>query len=312
MPLLTCAEDATSHNHDAAAGSRQAQHANKIPQTTTTTTVITQPSEMAVQDDLATLFAKNLTLSQPAPQQQPEDPNKIIYISQHYTHTAHIAQPQPTSAPADDEPMPRPSSEPADLADLELALRAAGVDTSALSLPQAELFRRADDAQRARLVQLWTICPPAKNNNNDHPGLTGLTWSATSLEQEEMLARRRYEAQQQQQQQQQQRPQSAEVAMSLDGTEVPVASLSNSPSSSVQSSDGRWQSVSHAHSYMEPYMASGYEELARREYDASARKAALDPVYRTTGGVLDWERQQWMENQYGSFVGGWRDDEEML
>jgi len=66
--------------------------------------------------------------------------------------------------------------------------------------------------------------------------------------------------------------------------------------------------VVHAHSYMEPYMQSGYEELARREYLGG--KPALDPVYQ--GGMSDWERQQWMENQYGSFVGGWRDDEEML
>lgn len=258
--------------------------------------VITTP-EMAVQDDLATLFAKNLTLAPASQQQLPapeeEDPNKIVYISQHYNHSAHLAPAQ----------QPRSSSEP-DLAAVELLLQSHGVDTRALSLPQGELFRRADDAQKARLIELWTICPPVATRN------PSLTWSATSVEQEELLARQRWEQAQQQQQPQEDQISSPEMVMSLDGTETET-SLSNSPSS-VQSSDGRWHGVAHAHTYMEPYMESGYEELARREYDANARKAALDPVYKATGGMLDWERQQWMENQYGSFVGGWRDDEEML
>ncbi|KAF3762623.1 hypothetical protein M406DRAFT_280772 [Cryphonectria parasitica EP155] len=282
---------------------------------------------MAVQDDLATLFARNMSLAAaaaataaPPPQSQPPsapehtDPNRIVYISQHYTHSAHIA---PTPAAVDDdEPMvqQRSASEPAaGPADLELLLRSAGVDTAALTLPQVELFRHADDAQRTRLVQLWTICPPTISSNsiNNHLGL--VSWGgATSLEQEEALARRRYDEATQSQHPVVPPVAAPEVVMSLDGTEVVDAGLSNSPSSSVQSSDSRWHPVAHAHGYMEPYMQSGYEELARREYDPAARKPALDPVYRASGGMLDWERQQWMENQYGSFVGGWRDDEEML
>lgn len=250
---------------------------------------------MTVQDDLAALFAQNLTLNQPAPPPPPSRDDKIVYISQHYTHTAHISAASPI-------PPPRPTSEP-DLADLEHILRSHGVETAALTLPQIELFRRADNAQKTRLVQLWTICPPPPSSSAANHSIT---WSATSLEQEEMLARRRYDTLQQAAPQQLEAP---EVTMSLDGTEV----LSTSPGS-VQS--GAWESspvVVHAHTYMEPYMQSGYEELARREYNngsAESRKAALDPVYQ--GGLLDWERQQWMENQYGSFVGGWRDDEEML
>ncbi|CAN8099182.1 unnamed protein product [Discula destructiva] len=263
---------------------------------------------MAVQDDLATLFAKNLTLSQqpPPPPAAASQDEKIVYISQHYTHTAHIsAIPRPTSAP--------------DFADLEHILRSHGVETAALTLPQVELFQRADDSQKARLVQLWTICPPSPTAaaNTNH----SIAWSATSVEQEEMLARRRYEELQQQHEQQQRQQQeehqaqrhAPEVVMSLDGTEV-LPQLSNSPGSVQSAASGAWEAspvVVHAHTYMEPYMQSGYEELARREYNASdTRKAALDPVYQ--GGMLDWERQQWMENQYGSFVGGWRDDEEML
>lgn len=266
--------------------------------TTTLPTIIVtaSPSTMAVPDDLATLFAKNLTLAQsPPPPPPPSQDDKIVYISQHYTHTAHISS----------TPIPRPTSEP-DLADLEHILRSHGVETAALTLPQVELFRRADDSQKARLVQLWTICPPSSSSHANH----SITWSATSLEQEEMLARRRHDELQQQQQE----AVVPEVAMSLDGTEV-TPQLSNSLGSVQSAASGAWESspaVVHAHSYMEPYMQSGYEELARREYESGgdSRKAALDPVYQ--GGMLDWERQQWMENQYGSFVGGWRDDEEML
>ncbi|PSR86999.1 hypothetical protein BD289DRAFT_482424 [Coniella lustricola] len=255
---------------------------------------------MAVQEDLATLFARNMSLAHPPPPPPPPPPaaepeqNKIVYISQHYTHSAHVAPPAVV-----DEPMQRSQSEPATSADLELYLRYSGVDTSTLSFSQVDLFRRADDAQRARLVQLWTICP-----QQTAAPIHTMTWNSTSLEQEEMLARQRYE-------QAQGAVPVAEVEMSLDGTAVDPG-LSNSPSS-VQSSDSRWQPMAHTQGYMEPYMQSGYEELARKEYDASARKASLDPVYnKTAGGTLDWERQQWMENQYGSFVGGWRDDEDML
>lgn len=271
--------------------------------------VVTEPPNMAVPDDLAALFAKNLTLNSAAiPPAAQQDPEKIVYVSMHYNHSAHITNSQPQQQDVVEEPMQRRSSEPprTDLHDLELLLRSHGVNTTALSLPQVELFRHADDAQKQRLIQLWTICPPT--NSTDNPTLT---WSNTTLEQEEMLAQRRYEAKQQ--------PMPAtEVVMSLDGTEMDSVSadpgLSNSPTS-VQSNDGRWAPLTQT--YMEPYMQSGYEELARREYEANARKAeeykaAVDPVYKSTGGMLDWERQQWMENQYGSFVGGWRDDEEML
>lgn len=267
--------------------------------------IVNSQPDMAVQDDLSSLFSKNLTLTSKPPPTPPQD-DKIVYISQHYNHSAHVAAQQPSQV-QQDEPMQRPSSEPprSDLQDLELLLRNHGVDTSALSFSQVELFRNAADAQKARLIQLWTICPPS--NSTDNPTLT---WSNTTLEQEEMLAQRRYEYQQQQQQRQ---GPDDETIMSLDGTDTGTT-FGSSPTS-MQSGDGRW--VPHAQNYMEPYMQSGYEQLAKKEYNASAGrlgeyKIATDPVYQSTGGVLDYERQQWMENQYGSVVGGWGDDEEML
>jgi len=83
----------------------------------------------------------------------------------------------------------------------------------------------------------------------------------------------------------------------------------------------------HAHE-PEPYMASGYEYLARREYEASAQQQqpvqnvyshfgsavgghtynqATDPVYNiipNSGPEWEQRQQQAMENQYGAFQQG--------
>lgn len=125
--------------------------------------------------------------------------------------------------------------------------------------------------------------------------------------------------------------------MSLDGT----------PLTPIQAGDGRWDMTAVAMHYMEPYMASGYEELARREYEESARMAAYaeavalkeakpttipepaaagggttfsfnpahaDPVYRATHpGMMDsWMQQEAMADQYGRIMAMKGMDEEML
>jgi hypothetical protein len=95
------------------------------------------------------------------------------------------------------------------------------------------------------------------------------------------------------------------------------------PITPIQGGDGRWSSP-------EPYMASGYEVLAQREYEQSkpskdiyshfgsavggpAYNHSTDPVYNTVEDIHkypnvggDWQqlveqRQQAMENQYGAF-----------
>jgi len=116
------------------------------------------------------------------------------------------------------------------------------------------------------------------------------------------------------------------------------------PMTPIQGGDGRWAGV-------EPYMSSGYEALAQREYEQSARPSkdiyshfgttvggpsysrAADPVYKTVEDIHrfpnvggDWQllmeqRQQAMENQYGAYtqqfhsseaVAASGEDEEML
>ncbi|KAK4248207.1 hypothetical protein C7999DRAFT_13827 [Corynascus novoguineensis] len=306
-------------------------------------------AHMQPQEELAALFSRNLTLdplSQPAPTpapaplQEPQKESKIVYISQHYTHSAHIVKQEAVKQEA--QP-PRPASEPpqTEHAAVEQVLREHSVDTSGLSSAQFQLFKTVDTPEKLRLIELWRVCPPV--NSTDNPTLT---WSMTSVEQEEALARLRFEQQQQelidQQLQQefgmmQDEPEpEPETVMSLDGT----------PLTPIQAGDGRWitTSSSPSYHYMEPYMASGYEEMARREYEESARRAyaeavapppketnslataALtsaggmptfsplhaDPVYKTTnlGLGANWAQEAAMADQYGRAMA--MRDEEML
>ncbi|KAH7027477.1 uncharacterized protein B0I36DRAFT_432734 [Microdochium trichocladiopsis] len=257
-------------------------------------------------DELAALFAQNLTLHQPHPArfqaEQPPAPQAepIVYsISQHYTHSAHVIREAP---PAPE--VQRPSSEPPQLQQPtpEMILREYGVDPTALSSAQLDLFKTAEDEQKMRLIELWRICPPS-NQQMD----ASLAFSSTTVDQEELLAHRRYEQTLQEEEESRKR-QSLQSINSLDGT----------PLTPVQTEHGQWQ----ASSYSEPYMLSGYEALARREYEESARKAAMiqpkevynhfgsaaatqqyrpamDPVYNAHNKD-DFIRQQ-MENNYGAY-----------
>ncbi|KAK3300758.1 uncharacterized protein B0H64DRAFT_22552 [Chaetomium fimeti] len=305
-------------------------------------------THMQPQDELVALFSRNLTLDHlsqpaptpeaaPAPVEAPKEEHKIVYISQHYNHSAHL------TAKQNDQPV-RPASEPpqSEHAVVEQVLREHNVNTSGLSSAQLQLFRTVDTPQQLRLIELWRACPPT--NSTDNPTLT---WSMTSVDQEEALARLRFEQQQQdlidQQLQQEfgmmqdEHEPEPETVMSLDGT----------PLTPIQAGDGRWIATSDraSYHYMEPYMASGYEEMARREYEESMSRAytesvappsketnslaaaALasaggtptfnpshaDPVYKMTnvGNSVSWGSEAAMADQYGRLM-AMRDDEDML
>ncbi|KAI2619539.1 hypothetical protein GGS26DRAFT_327819 [Hypomontagnella submonticulosa] len=260
-----------------------------------------QPN-MQTGEDLAALFARNLTLQaqpvQPRQEiQKPQEPEpQITYsISQHYHHSAHlVSQDEPAAQPQ------RPSSEPPQTQDpsAEEILNSYGINHTTLSAAQLQLFKTADAPQKLRLIELWRICPPT--NAQDNPAVA---WRDTTVEQEELLAQFRYEQRLAEEEQN-------NSMMSMDGT----------PLTPVQTGDGRWVATSD----VEPYMMSGYEALARREYEESARRQyeedamirpkdvyshfgtavggptyrpATDPVYDS-----DWmKKQQAMENQYGAF-----------
>lgn len=256
--------------------------------------MVSLQANMQIHDDLAALFSRNMTFNPEAvpkemPQEVavPEQTNQpIIYcISQHYNHSAHIAK--LSSQNADSQ---RHSSEPpqSEVVSSETILRNHGVDPSTLTPSQLQLFRIADTAQRRRLVELWSICPP--NNGADIPALA---WSSTTMEQEEHLAQLRYERQQH------------NHIMSLDGT-------------TVQSANGTW--VHQASQESEPYMMSGYEEIMRREREREEANAHPKDAYSHFGTAVggpsytpstdpvylgaDYARHQLqlaLAEQYGSF-----------
>ncbi|KAK0748331.1 hypothetical protein B0T21DRAFT_20806 [Apiosordaria backusii] len=257
--------------------------------------------DMYSDDELALLLARQLNFDNPVPQPQPvPEPvavvapqpvqaPKIVYISQHYNHSAaHLAkqkEQQEKEAPT------RPSSEPpqSDHAAIERVLRQYSVDPTNLSPAQFQLFKTVDDPQRMHLIELWRACPPPPN----HP--TDVDYnSTTSVDQEEALARMRWEQAQQdemeaelqaqleheyrlqleeqqkqqqaQQQHQHQRQQQQETIMSLDGT----------PLTPIQAGDGRWiQTADTSYGYMEPYMAAGYQEELSRRHD----ERVVQPVW---------------------------------
>lgn len=256
------------------------------------------------QDELTRLFTAQLNLSQAAPQQsfqlqqpvqaaqtqQDDAPKQIVYASQHYTHSHHVA---PTRSAS--EPLVKTHIEPSDL---EAVFLRNSIDPSQLFPSQLELFQNADDDQRLRLLELWRICPPA--GRQGYPAGTDYNmsrqlydWPPTSLAQEEAMAKLRCERMEEQSAQRdhiQQHQQQLEESMTTD-------ILAGSPAAQTA----------------EPYMTSGYEMMARREYEKSAQaeaslkqastyNKATDPVYsgglwqKNIGSVLD------MENQYGAYA----------
>lgn len=251
------------------------------------------------QEELAALFSRNLSLNPHiekapiyvVPVQNVEPPacaaviqNPISYsVSQHYTHSAHIAKAQ------------QPQT---DQATVEIILARHGVDIATLVPIQLALFKSAEPAQQMRLIELWRISPPSYGGH-------AVTWQTTSLEQEEAMAKMRYDSKMQEQQQSQ--GQNQNTGMEQDRL-IPM-----------QGGDGRWSGsdLPQTAGETEPYMQSGYEQLARREYEASsvyshfgtgvgdaAYNPATDPVYNiipNSGPEWQQRQHQAMENQHGAF-----------
>ena len=281
------------------------------------------------QDELAQLFQRNLSLQQPAPEPAlapTTHHTEIKYsISQHYHHSSHVAVPvvQP----------PAPAPTVTDDHTISIILSRHGVDPSTLFPSQVDLFRSADSGQQMRLVELWRISPPNYGGHALTLSMDG-TYPDTNFEMEEYMARERYERTQMEEQLQ-------ASAMADDMMSDGEQSESNAPLTPIQGGDGRWMSPP------EPYMESGYEQLAQREYEASQRKQetqpesrdayslfgtsvggpsyskASDPVYASMGAIgRGWEarsleeQQLAMAQQYGQHVQqrheAYEEDEEML
>jgi hypothetical protein len=234
------------------------------------------------QDELAQLFAANMHLSQNAAQQQLEPvqqqqeqeiPKAIVYASSHYTHSHHVIPTRSASEP--------PARTHIEMSELAAILLRNSINPEQLFPSQVDLFQNADDDQRLRLLELWRISPP--QGRQGYPAGTDYNmsrqlydWPPTSLAQEENMAKLRYEKAQQEKAEQEQR----------------AREISTSPQ------------------VAEPYMTSGYDMLARREYEQSAKEPsynqATDPVYNSTGSNGLWQKNVGsisdMENNYGAFA----------
>lgn len=273
------------------------------------------------QEELARLFSAHMSLDQsppqpppqsqeqvsqgqPAQQEQAQTVQPITYASLHYTHSYHIAPIQNVQVPLKTK---------IDLPELQSMLLRNSIDPSLLFPSQIDLFQNADDDQRLRLLELWRISPP--QGRQGYPGGVDYNlsrqlydWPPTSLAQEEAMAKLRYERQEEeriQREEIQKHQQELNQSMDQDAGSPAVHAtrdiLASSPSTA------------------EPYIVSGYDMLAKREYEESAQTAAnhlrettkynlaTDPVYNHTGGNGGlWEKNVGsildMENQYGSFA----------
>ena len=191
---------------------------------------------------------------------------------------------------------------------------------------QIELFKTADASQQMRLIELWRICPPDYGGHALTQDLGN--WPTTTFQQEEAMAKLRYERQMLEERMSRASGDAEDVDALSDGS-------ANTPLTPIQGGDGRWNNTA------EPYMASGYELLAQREYEQSAQppakdvynhfgvsgpakdvynhfgvggrsyNQATDPVYQKVEDIHfhnvtgDWnqliEQKRAMENQYGAF-----------
>ncbi|CAF9923244.1 MAG: hypothetical protein GOMPHAMPRED_002786 [Gomphillus americanus] len=106
--------------------------------------------------------------------------NTRLSISQHYHHSAHQLAPEGTTTPT--------QGGISDSEAIEILARH-GIEAIHLSFSQAALFKKADDSQRNRLIELWRISPPQPSDWQASGGPREI-----SLDMEESLARQRYES----------------------------------------------------------------------------------------------------------------------
>lgn len=307
------------------------------------------------QDELAMLFAQQMSFApaqalqptpppepqpQPQPGQQvpvlPQSPQQtqrassepITYISTHYTHSSHV-RPSHISPPSSNPPSSPPSNPQLSRPELEMILQRNSVNPALLFPSQLSLFQSATNDQRTRLLELWRICPPTVEDH-ERCWESGMWPDSTSVQNEEDMARTRWEERErwdglhlkeldlQQRNTHRQREEwrnqdpHFDVAFSSGLVNDATAAAQLQPVSPIMT-----------HRQAEPYMLSGYEQLARREYEDQARldaqrdvmamdgvaaplqestryNQATDPVYHR---VSHSKGHQDMENQYGRAMG---------
>ena len=127
--------------------------------------------------DLAELFRRSVTISSSPSHNHhmlsqtdlveshpivQEEPISINYsISQHYTHSAHIVHAINTEQKSASQII---ESRPTGLSIYQI-LAQNNIPPSSLVRSQLTLFEQADDDQRARLIQLWSLSSPHRTRN---------------------------------------------------------------------------------------------------------------------------------------------------
>ncbi|KAL4868746.1 hypothetical protein BDV12DRAFT_168915 [Aspergillus spectabilis] len=134
---------------------------------------------LKAQDDLVSLFNTHMNMGPSTALAKEIRPPPITYsITQHYHHSAHVAQ-KPADSGAMQENVLSGTNEAANRVFEMLSQH--NVDASSLSPNQLELFANAIPEQQSRLIQMWQICPEPRKSAQSFTELPR-TAPATDLE----------------------------------------------------------------------------------------------------------------------------------
>lgn len=119
---------------------------------------------MKAQDDLISLFNTHMNMGDILPKEGgvlPSPPLPITYsITQHYHHSAHLAQNPRAAERGPVHPQRDATSDTDGSANRVLEmLRHHNIESSSLSPSQLELVTKAGTEQQSRLIQMWQIYP---------------------------------------------------------------------------------------------------------------------------------------------------------
>ena len=225
-----------------------------------------------MEDDLSSLLSERLTLwngsgspsrslqnSGSFPDHGVEQPIKY-FISQHYNHSAHLA----SSGSHSDIPAQFSGVTGTDQTAAEIILARNGLDPSALFPSQLELFMRADVSQQMRLIELWRTAPSDYGAQAYALEFRQLPPSHFMQEGISTISRGEH----QMEEYERQGPpatdvtgrREAQMGMMVDGDGINQGSVSSMDGITRR---GEFLSTPAA----EPYIVSGYEDLAKREYE---------------------------------------------
>ncbi len=228
--------------------------------------------------DLAELFRRSVNISSPTGNHHPRPmettlvesrdivpkaPPSVNYsISQHYTHSAHVVHTMDTDQTSANKFV---ESTPRGLSIYQI-LAQNNIPPSSLLRSQLTLFEQADEEQRVRLIQLWSISPPNMTRNEGQTPVKRICGYQTgALEQEKELPWV------QQKGDIFQKPSQSIVDLTYDRSGYSGWFCGNSLEDA------------------ETYMTSGYEQLAQRDYEEQGRRT-IPASLSTSAGLIFGDR----------------------